>query len=61
MGDRAQRAEGKVEETKGRVKRSAGAATGDRSTEARGAGEELKGKAKNAVGRARSAVKKSTR
>ena len=61
MADRAQRAEGKAEEVKGRVKRAAGAATGDRSTEAKGAGEEAKGKAKNAVGRARSAVKKSTR
>jgi uncharacterized protein YjbJ (UPF0337 family) len=61
MGDRTQRAEGKTEELKGRVKRGAGAATGDRSTEAKGAGEELKGKAKNAVGKARSAVKKSTR
>jgi len=61
MADRAQRAEGKAEEVKGRVKRAAGAATGDRSTEAKGAGEQAKGKAKNAVGRARSAVKKSTR
>ena len=61
MGDRAQRAEGKAEEVKGRVKRAAGAATGDRSTEARGAGEELKGKARNTVGKARSAVKKATR
>jgi uncharacterized protein YjbJ (UPF0337 family) len=50
-----------LEETKGRVKRGAGAATGNRSTEAKGAGEELKGKAKNAVGKARSAVKKGTR
>jgi len=61
MADRAQRAEGKAEEVKGRLKRAAGAATGDRSTEAKGAGEQAKGKAKNAVGRARSAVKKSTR
>ncbi len=61
MADRAQRAEGKAEEVKGRVKRAAGAATGDRSTEAKGAGEEVKGKAKNTVGKARSAVKKSTR
>jgi uncharacterized protein YjbJ (UPF0337 family) len=61
MGDRTQRAEGKAEELKGRVKRAAGAATGDRSTEAKGAGEQAKGKAKNAVGRARSALKKSTR
>ena len=61
MADRAQRAEGKAEEVKGRVKRAAGAATGDRSTEAKGAGEQAKGKAKNAVARARSAVKKSTR
>ncbi len=61
MADRKQRAEGKAEELKGRVKRGAGAATGDRSTEAKGAGEELKGKAKNAVGKARSAVKKSSR
>jgi uncharacterized protein YjbJ (UPF0337 family) len=61
MADRAQRAEGKAEEIKGRVKRAAGAATGNRSTEAQGAGEEVKGKAKNAVGKARSAVKKSTR
>ena len=61
MADRAQRAEGKAEEVKGRVKRAAGAATGDRSTEARGAGEELKGKARNTVGKARSAVKKATR
>ena len=61
MGDRAQRAEGKADEVKGRLKRAAGAATGDRSTEAKGAGDELKGKAKNAAGKARSAVKKSTR
>jgi len=61
MGDRAQRAEGKADEVKGRVKRAAGAATGDRSTEAKGAGDELKGKAKNAAGKARSAVKKNTR
>jgi len=61
MGDRTQRVKGKAEETKGRMKRAGGAATGDRSTEAKGAGEELKGKAKNAVGKARSAVKKSTR
>ncbi len=61
MADRAQRAEGKAEEVKGRVKRAAGAATGDRSAEAKGAGEEVKGKAKNTVGKARSAVKKSTR
>jgi uncharacterized protein YjbJ (UPF0337 family) len=61
MADRTQRAEGKAEEVKGRVKRAAGAATGNRSTEAKGAGEEVKGKAKNAVGKARSAVKKSTR
>ncbi len=61
MADRAQRAEGKAEEVKGRVKRAAGAATGDRSTEAKGAGEEVKGKAKNTVDKARSAVKKSTR
>ena len=39
MADRTQRAEGKAEELKGRVKRGAGAATGDRSTEAKGAGE----------------------
>ena len=61
MADRAQRAEGKAEEVKGRLKRAAGAATGDRSTEARGAGEELKGKVRNTVGKARSAVKKATR
>ena len=61
MGDRTQRAKGKAEEKKGRVKREAGAATGRPSTEARGAAEEVKGKTKNAVGRARSAVKKSTR
>lgn len=61
MGDRTQRVKGKTEETKGRVKRATGAATGDRSTEAKGAGEELKGKAKNAVGKARSSLKKSTR
>ena len=61
MGDRTQRAEGKAEEVKGRVKRAAGAATGNRSTEAEGAGEQLKGKAKNAVGKARSEIKKATR
>ena len=61
MADRKQRAEGKAEELKGRVKRAAGAATGDRSAEAKGAGEEIKGKAKNAMGKARSAVKKWTR
>jgi uncharacterized protein YjbJ (UPF0337 family) len=61
MADRKQRAEGKADEAKGRVKRAAGAATGNRSTEAKGAGDELKGKAKNAVGKARSAAKKSTR
>ena len=45
MGDRTQRVKGKAEETKGRLKRETGAATGRPGTEARGAGEELKGKA----------------
>ena len=61
MGDRTQRLKGKAEETKGRLKRETGQATGRPGTEARGAVEELKGKAKNAVGRARSAAKESTR
>jgi uncharacterized protein YjbJ (UPF0337 family) len=61
MGDRTQRAKGKAEEVKGRVKREAGIATGSPGREARGAGEELKGKTKKTVGRARSAAKKATR
>jgi uncharacterized protein YjbJ (UPF0337 family) len=61
MADRAQRAKGKAEEVKGRVKRGAGAATGRPDTERRGAGEEAKGKVRKAVGKARSAAKKATR
>ncbi|MBV9334940.1 MAG: CsbD family protein [Solirubrobacterales bacterium] len=61
MGDRTQRVKGKAEETKGRLKREAGDATGRPETVARGAAEEAKGKAKNTVGKARSAFKKSTR
>ena len=61
MADRAQRARGKAEETKGRVRRETGIATGRPETESRGAAEEAKGKTKNAIGRARSAFKKSTR
>ena len=61
MGDRAQRAKGKAEETKGRVKREAGIATGRPSREARGAAEEAKGKTRKGVGKARSAAKKATR
>lgn len=51
MGDRLQRVKGKVEETKGKVKKNVSV----------GAGEELKGKTKNTAGRARSAIKKTTR
>jgi uncharacterized protein YjbJ (UPF0337 family) len=51
MGDRMERAKGKFEETKGKVKKNVSV----------GAGEELKGKAKNTAGRARSALKKATR
>jgi len=40
MGDRAQRVKGKAEETKGRVKRETGVASGRSGTEARGAGED---------------------
>jgi uncharacterized protein YjbJ (UPF0337 family) len=61
MGDRKQRAKGKAEEVKGRVKQNAGRATGRQGTEARGAAEATKGKTKNALGRAQSAVKKATR
>ena len=61
MGDRKQRAQGKANEIKGRVKQKTGTATGDRATRARGAGDELKGKAQSAAGKARSAVKKATR
>jgi uncharacterized protein YjbJ (UPF0337 family) len=61
MADRAQRAEGKVEEVKGRVKREAGQATGRKGTEARGAAEELKGKAKKTIGKARGDLKKASR
>jgi uncharacterized protein YjbJ (UPF0337 family) len=51
MGDRLQRVKGKVEETKGKVRKNVSV----------GAGEELKGKTKSAAGRARSALKKHTR
>jgi uncharacterized protein YjbJ (UPF0337 family) len=61
IADRTQRAEGKAEEIRGRIKREAGFATDRPGTEARGAAEEAKGKAKNAVGKARSAVKRQTR
>src|SRR6202042_1911669 len=61
MADRSQRAEGKVEEVKGRVKRETGEATGRKGTEARGAAEELKGKAKQKIGKARSEIKKASR
>jgi uncharacterized protein YjbJ (UPF0337 family) len=61
MGDRTQRIEGKVEETKGNLKKNVGRETGRPGTEARGAVEETKGKVKNAVGKARSEIKKATR
>jgi uncharacterized protein YjbJ (UPF0337 family) len=61
MGDRAQRAKGKAEEVKGRVKREAGIAAGRPDAETRGAAEEVKGKVRKAVGKARSAAKKVTR
>lgn len=61
MGDRTQRARGKLDETKGSLKRQTGRDTGRTQTEFRGAAEELKGKAKNAIGRARSSMKKNTR
>jgi len=61
MGDRTQRVKGKAEETKGRMKRKTGDATGRPGTAARGAAEEVKGKTKNAAGKASSAFKKSTR
>jgi uncharacterized protein YjbJ (UPF0337 family) len=61
MADRAQRVRGKAQETKGRLKREAGIASGRPATETRGAAEELKGKSRNTVGKARSAVKKKTR
>ena len=61
MGDRMQRAKGKAEETKGKIKKNVGRETGRGSTEAKGAAEEAKGKVKKTVGKARSAVKKATR
>jgi uncharacterized protein YjbJ (UPF0337 family) len=61
MADRMQRAKGKAEETKGKVKKNVGIETGRPGTEAKGAAEELKGKAKKNVGKARSAAKKATR
>lgn len=61
MADRAQRAEGAAEETKGKVKKETGRVTRNRSQEAAGAAETAKGKAKRAVGKARSEAKKTTR
>ena len=61
MGDRMQRAKGKLEETKGSFKRNVGRETGDREMQAKGTGEEMKGKGQNTLGKARSAIKKATR
>jgi uncharacterized protein YjbJ (UPF0337 family) len=47
MADRAQRARGKAQETKGCIKREAGIASGRPGTETRGAAEELKGKSRS--------------
>ena len=61
MGDRMQRAKGKVEETKGSAKKNIGRETGDPELEAKGAGDEVKGKGQNTLGKARSALKRMTR
>jgi uncharacterized protein YjbJ (UPF0337 family) len=61
MGERTQRAEGKMEEAKGRLKQTAGRATGRGDTEARGVADDVKGKAKDAVGKVRSVAKRNTR
>jgi uncharacterized protein YjbJ (UPF0337 family) len=61
VGDRMQRAKGKLEETKGSVKKNVGRETGDPELEAKGAGEEFTGKSQNTLGKARSALKRVTR
>ncbi|MGH2678746.1 MAG: CsbD family protein [Actinomycetota bacterium] len=50
MGGEKDRAEGKWDETKGRVKEAAGDLTDDRETEAKGKADQTKGKAKQAKG-----------
>ena len=61
MPDRAQRAKGAAEETKGKAKKETGRVTRNRSQEAEGAAETVKGAVKRTVGKARSAAKKATR
>jgi uncharacterized protein YjbJ (UPF0337 family) len=60
MGDRTQRAKGKVNEAAGRAKAAAGYHTGSGKTEAKGVGKQLKGKSQEAAGKARSTAKKKT-
>ncbi len=49
------RAKGKLNDVKGRVKRQAGEWTGDKEMQSEGATDQLKGKAQNAVGRLKDA------
>jgi len=51
------RAKGKVEDIKGRVKRQAGEWTGDSELQAEGTAEQIKGKTQNTVGQAKDAAR----
>jgi len=49
--------EGKIDDIKGRVKETAGVATGDRELEAEGKVDRLKGKIKDVAGNVREGIK----
>lgn len=53
----SEKAAHKAEEVKGRVKKTAGGATGNRSLEAEGRAEQMKGDAKQAGAKAKGAFK----
>ncbi len=56
----ADKAEGKVDQVKGRTKAAAGDLTGDRSLKAKGRKDQAKGKGREVVGRAKNAADELT-
>jgi uncharacterized protein YjbJ (UPF0337 family) len=58
MGDRAQRAKGKLNVSAGKAESAVGRTTRNRSAEAKGAAKAVKGKTQQAIGKARGAAKK---
>lgn len=59
MGSTKDKAEGKFDAAKGKVKETAGEATDDRSMEKEGRVDQAKGKGKEALGHAKDAARKA--